>query len=209
MIILAYVLTIGIILFLLLQWLLAQQLKHKQKIESHNYPSFEQTIQMAKTDADKSLSDLEPYVIVFLRHFGCTFCKEMLADFSKYGAQLKEENGIELVFVHMIDQTTARAHIKQYNLDDAHLISDTKREIYKSFGLSLGRFYQLFSMRVWLRGIILSLVKGHSLIGKQAGEAFQMPGVFYINKGEVLASFQPEYASERFNVASFLADIKE
>ena len=38
---------------------------------------------MLSFDNLKMLSDEKPVLLVFLRHFGCVFCKEAMADLSK------------------------------------------------------------------------------------------------------------------------------
>ena len=63
------------------------------------------------------------------------------------------------------------------------------------FGLFKGFSYQLFSVRVLLRGLYLSLFKNFS-VGPEIGNGFQMPGMFLIDDSDVKKSFQPEYVSE-------------
>ncbi|MFM7090710.1 MAG: AhpC/TSA family protein, partial [Bacteroidota bacterium] len=53
-----------------------------------------------------NLSNNNPVLLVFLRHFGCIFCKEALIDISKSKADI-EAGGISIVFVHMTDFETA------------------------------------------------------------------------------------------------------
>ena len=62
-----------------------------------------QTLSIIKTNKGNTLSDLSdqsPILIVFLRHFGCVFCKESMFDISKKKQQFSKE-GIKVVLVHM------------------------------------------------------------------------------------------------------------
>ena len=48
----------------------------------------------------------QPVMLVFLRHFGCTFCREALADISE-SRQRIEKAGTKLIFVHMASNEIA------------------------------------------------------------------------------------------------------
>ena len=61
------------------------------------------------TNVGRNLKDLSmerPVMLVFLRHFGCTFCREALADISKK-REVLESMGAKLVFVHMAEPEIA------------------------------------------------------------------------------------------------------
>ncbi|MEZ5059893.1 MAG: AhpC/TSA family protein, partial [Saprospiraceae bacterium] len=46
------------------------------------------------------VSSQKPVMLIFLRHFGCTFCRESLADLAEQRAGI-EETGMQIIFVHM------------------------------------------------------------------------------------------------------------
>lgn len=145
-----------------------------------------------------SISQSRPVMLVFLRHFGCTFCRAALAEISANLKQL-ESNGTKVVFVHMSDESTARTYFNRYNLVDPLQIADPECKFYQAFGLVKGNFNQLFGLNSWIRGFSEGIVNGHG-IGKQLGDGFQMPGVFLIHNGIVkdqyihrLASDKPDY----------------
>lgn len=208
MLIIIYIIVIFLTLFFVAQSFLAKHVSNNICEKNHNYPQLEDVLSRTKTHSGKTLDSLDPYIIVFLRHFGCTFCKEMLSDISEYLAQDSHKLTLNVVFVHMIDNEDARKELSKYTLDSAEVISDSTLDIYRAFGLSKGRFYQLFSLKVWIKALYLTLFKRHSLIGKAQGDVFQMPGVFYIRNGKVVASFQPEFASEAFTLSAFSKDIE-
>lgn len=143
----------------------------------------------------KDLSFQQPVLLVFLRHFGCTFCREALADISEARKRI-EEIGTKLVFVHMASNEIAEDYFDRFNLQGATHISDPECEYYAAFGLVKGNFTQLFGLQTWIRGFSAGVVKGHG-IGPQLGDDFQMPGVFVIVNGAIKESFIHKVASER------------
>jgi peroxiredoxin len=150
------------------------------------------------TNEGKSLQELskeQPVLLVFLRHFGCTFCREALADISKERKNI-EEMGAKIVFVHMTDNTIADRYFNRYDLEGATHISDPDKRFYQGFGLIRGNFNQLFGLQSWIRGFSAGVIEGHG-VGPQLGDGFQMPGVFVIYNNEVQGSFIHKLASDR------------
>ncbi len=150
------------------------------------------------TSSGASLNDLSmehPLLVVFLRHFGCVFCKEALSDLSKKNASL-DLKGIKLVFAHMSDHETATEYFKQYNFSSYHDIADPDCEVYEKFGLTKGSFGQLFGLTVMIRGVQANL-QGNAWSLKQIGDGFQMPGIFLINQGKIEESFIHDKVSDK------------
>lgn len=142
-----------------------------------------------------SLSDRKLVLLVFLRHFGCTFCREALTDISRKRKEI-EDVGTQIVFVHMTDWETADKYFARYNLEGAIHISDPECRFYQAFGLSKGSFSQLFGLATWIRGFDAGVLQGHG-IGAQIGDGFQMPGIFAIRNGIIKSSFVHKLASDR------------
>ena len=129
------------------------------------------------------LSTRQPIMLIFLRHFGCTFCREALSELSHKRSAL-EAKGAKLVFVHMADAETANRYFTRYNLEGAEHVSDPDCQYYTAFGLVKGNFRQLFGLSSWIRGFQAGVVEGHG-IGKQMGDEFQMPGVFVVQGNRI------------------------
>lgn len=162
-------------------------------------PSSDQqaAMQEATTHDGRSLDELSrdcAQLVVFLRHLGCTFCKEAMADIAKKRAKLMQEH-VGLVLVHMATQDEASAFASKYGLADASLIADPEKKLYAAFGLKRGTLGQLFGPKVWLRGIVATF-KGH-MVGKLVGDGFQMPGVFLVQDGRIVKAFRHETAGDR------------
>lgn len=151
----------------------------------------------------KQLSDEKPVLLVFLRHFGCVFCKEALSDLAEKREQF-ENKGIQLVFVHMSENGVADDYFMKYNLKGISHISDPMATYYKSFQLTKGAFTQLYGLSTWIRGYALKK-EGHQLeIAKHLGDSTQMPGLFLIQHGEIIEQFIHKKASERPDYDKFL-----
>ncbi len=134
-------------------------------------------------------------LLVFLRHFGCTFCREALQDLALKKPNYEAE-GVKLIFVHMSDPETADEYFKRYEIEAPEYISDPNCLFYARFGLGKGRFSQLFGLQVMLRGFESGVLKGNG-IGPFIGDGFQMPGVFIIQNGVIQEQFIHKLASDR------------
>ena len=156
-------------------------------------PLHQMNLNTGETLFDYSLR--QPVLLVFLRHFGCTFCREALADISKQ-RELIESQGSKIVFVHMTSTDIAERYFNRYGLDGAMHISDPECKFYAAFGLVKGNFTQLFGLSTWIRGFSAGVMAGHG-VGAQLGDGFQMPGIFVIQEGEVKMSFIHKLASDR------------
>ena len=141
------------------------------------------------------LSCRQPVLLVFLRHFGCTFCREALADLSKKREKI-ESLGTQVVFVHMSDFATAERYFQRYDLPGVTHVSDPDCDFYAAFGLAKGNLTQLFGLQSWIRGFDSAILQGRG-IGWQIGDGFQMPGVFVIQEGEVKEAFIHKLSSSR------------
>lgn len=158
----------------------------------------DQLFRRMQTNVGKNLyehSMERPIMLVFLRHFGCTFCREALADISEK-REVLESLGAKLVFVHMAESEIAERYFSRYNIPEAIHVSDPECNFYRAFGLMKGSFTQLFGLQTWIRGFQAGLMEGHG-IGPQLGDGFQMPGVFVIQDGELKEAFIHKLASDR------------
>jgi len=139
-------------------------------------------------DSLQILSDNQPVMLVFLRHFGCTFCKETLWFINKLRPEI-EAKGTKIVLVHMHDEIKAAKELIGYNLADLDRISDPESLLYKGFILKRGTLSQVLGIKVWLRGVYLWITKGAFVSSPQGVDTFQMPGIFLIYQGEIIKQY--------------------
>jgi peroxiredoxin len=162
-------------------------------------------LSVMKTQSDKSvlsIANQKPIMLIFLRHFGCQFCREAMDDLSKLRPRLNALN-TELILVHMAENKVAETYLKKFNLEDINHISDPDCRFYTAFGLKKGNFTQIFGIQSWIRGYSVR-VKYGSEIGKYLGDNFQLPGAFVIFEGKILDSFINKYPSDRPNYDGLL-----
>jgi len=98
-----------------------------------------------------------------------------------------------VVFVFQSEPEEGRAFFARYDGAE-HAIADPDRELYRAFGLDRGTLGQLAGPRVWLAGI-RAVGKGHGM-GRVRGDAFQMPGAFLVEDGEVTWSHEFRHAGD-------------
>ena len=144
------------------------------------------------------LSKKKPIMLIFLRHFGCQFCRQAMDELSQKRKELAEA-GTELIFVHMAENDVAETYFKKFKLSGVTHVSDPNCRYYAAFGLVKGSFTQLFGLQTWIRGFSNKAQYGNEM-GKHLGDSFQMPGAFMLHKGEVkdqhihkMASDIPDY----------------
>lgn len=136
-----------------------------------------------------------PLVLVFLRHFGCTFTRQILRGLQDLERQAKQHNA-SLVLVHMLQSGEEINYLGQNS--DVARIADPRCELYRAFGLGKGGFFELFGPQVWWRGAI-AIFKGCG-VGHLAGDGCQMPGAFVFHQGKVIASQPAQTAADLPNL---------
>jgi peroxiredoxin len=145
------------------------------------------------------LSRQSPVLLVFLRHAGCTFCREAMTDIGVQRRQI-EASGTNVVLVHMGSDEQAKRLLPKYGLETAVRINDGQRHLYRAFGLCRGTPRMLFGPKVWIRGLKAAILYG---AGRWQGDSFQMPGVFLLYHGEVVRSYRHQSVADRPNYVRF------
>ena len=142
-----------------------------------------------------SLIEESPVLLVFLRHAGCTFCREALGDIARDRSEI-EDSGTRVVLVHMGDRAEIQQVIAKYNLADLERICDVDQKLYRAFGLKQGSLGQLFGLKVWWRTLVAGLWNGHGW-GRPVADPMQMPGVFLVDQGLIANRFRHRSAADK------------
>lgn len=147
------------------------------------------------------LSQEKPVLLVFLRFFGCSFCREAISDIAKRREKLEAQD-FRIVVVHMANQVeVAEKFFKRYKLFPIDHIPDPELEYYKAFGLGRTTPKQLMGLMNWIRGFQASILEGHGgdpdLNNPELGDGLQMPGVFVLYKSEIRRSFIHRFPYDR------------
>lgn len=159
---------------------------------------FDEAVATIKTRKGHTLAELSherPTLVLFLRHAGCTFCKQTLGELARRRKEI-EGRGIGIVLVHMsaTDEPAERL-FKSYGVDDLEWIHDPERRLYRAFDLPLGSFNQLLGPAVWWRGFQAAILQGHGF-GMIDGNGLQLPGSFLLVDGRIKEAHRHETAAD-------------
>lgn len=138
------------------------------------------------------LVDQSPVLLVFLRHFGCAFCRQALEQVSRLRVQIAAR-GANPVFVHLGSPERARPYFDYYRLSDVERISNPDASLYQHPAFRLGRtnpYLNLLIPRVWIGWFKGALFK-HG-IGTIQEDGHQMPGVFFLKDRSIARGFRYE-----------------
>ncbi len=160
----------------------------------------EYTLSNGKTLAEASND--KPLALVFLRHFGCTFTRQILRNLETIQREANQY-GADLVLVHMLQSGKESHYLGQRS--GVIRIADPRCELYRAFGLGKGGFIELFGLHVWWRGAI-AIFKGCG-VGHLAGDGLQMPGAFLFHRGEIIASQRAQSAADLPDLTGLFHDL--
>lgn len=145
------------------------------------------------TETGRSLLDLmdgSPVLLVFLRHFSCSFCAQALDRVGRVRAQI-EAKGVRPVFVHLGTPERAKPYFDYYHLSDVERISNPEATLYQLPFFGLGRtnpYLHFLNWRVWAGWLKGALFKYG--IGMIKEDAEQMPGVFFLKDRKIVRAFR-------------------
>src|ERR1700722_16485416 len=77
-----------------------------------------------------ALAEESPVLLIFLRHFGCSFCRKAISDVAELGPELAKR-GVRPVFVHMGTPELAKNYFDYYGLSDVERVSDPTAAVYR------------------------------------------------------------------------------
>jgi hypothetical protein len=133
----------------------------------------------------------EPTLLVFLRHFGCMFCRETVSDLRKAA----EENADfpNVLFFSQASATEGRAFMRRY-WPSARVIADPQLELYDLFGIPRAGFLEAIGPRV-LKARSRARQKGFTN-GPNSGDIWRMPGIFAVQRERIVWTHQAEHAAD-------------
>lgn len=140
------------------------------------------------------LSQTQPLLLIFLRHFGCTFCREAVSEIQKLRPNI-ESLGTRLAFVHLSNDERAHKFFKPRHFEEIPRFADSEGKLYEAFGLVRAKWHQYLNPTSIAR-TLSAWAHGH-FVGAPAGDVERMPGVFLIHRSAVLKSFRHKLVSDR------------
>ena len=146
----------------------------------------EHALQTMHTTSGETLAALAgrgPLLLVFLRHFGCPLCQEMVADVAARRDVLAA-SGTTVVFVHMHPEPQAAAFFARYGVQDLQRVSDPARTLYRAFEVPQARPSSWLSLGT-LRHYLSAIVRGGHRPRLVGGDVGQMSAVVRIVDGRI------------------------
>ena len=152
-----------------------------------------------RTESGRTLLELvdeRPVLLVFLRHFGCTFCRQAIDDVSQVRGKLAER-GVQVAFVHLGSPERAKPYFDYYKLADVERVSNPDGSLYRDPVFALARVNLLHMIRPavwigWLRGAVFKY-----RIGLLKEDIQQMPGVFFLKNRAIASVFRHRTIADR------------
>jgi len=136
----------------------------------------------------------KPLLLIFVRHAGCTFCRETLGELKLKLPNLLEHK-ITPVVVHLGTPADGAKMLERAGLQGTLYVSNPNAELYRAYDLKRGQLSQLLGPQVWWRGFQSAILKGHGT-GSLVGDGFQLGGAFLIEKGRITKSFPAKNAAD-------------
>lgn len=149
----------------------------------------------------ETVSQEHPVLLLFLRQFGCIFCREAVAELTRLQEALTAR-GIEVLLVHQGTPQQADAFFADHPGGNFSRIADPDRQLYRSFDLKRVGLLNAFGIPMWLRSFDVTR-QGHAL-GKLVGDGWQMPGCFIVYQGRILSSFPYDMVADKPDYLAFV-----
>jgi peroxiredoxin len=135
------------------------------------------------------LTEASPVLLIFLRHFGCSFCRQAISDVAELKGEL-DKRGVRPVFVHLGKPERAKPFFDYYGIGDVERVSDPEARVYQLPMFALPRMHPALTLIQpsvwvgWLKGAIFK----HG-IGAIKEDGHQMQGIFFLGDRRLCGSF--------------------
>jgi hypothetical protein len=137
-----------------------------------------------------TLVEKSPVLLVFLRHFGCAFCRQAISDVAELRGEL-DKRGVRPVFVHLGTPERAKPFFDYYGIGDVERVSDPEAAVYRHPVFEVERknaFLAVLPPAVWIGWLKGAFFKhGMGVIKEDAG---QMPGLVFLKGPKIVRRFR-------------------
>lgn len=134
----------------------------------------------------------ETHLLIFLRHFGCIFCRETVSELRRTA---EADAGFpRILFFFQGSPTEGRAFLRKY-WQEACAVADPDKSLYAAFGIGRGGLRQMFGPGVW-SAARRARKKGLSQ-GARSGDVWMMPGVFLVRARHIVWAHEYAHAGDQ------------
>ena len=134
----------------------------------------------------------ERTLLVFLRHFGCIFCRETIGELR--GLSDTRDDYPSVLFFSQASPTEGRAFLRRY-WPTARVVSDPELKMYDAFGIKRGGPIKMFGPQVF-RAKRRAQAAGYEMGDERSGDMFRMPGVFLVEEDRILWTHVFKHAAD-------------
>ena len=171
--------------------------------------SIESALKSVDIGSDQSLYELSfrsPLLLVFVRHLGCTFCREALAELAQKQSALQQA-GLTPVVISMGSKQQGMAMLDRYGIGDLIHVSDPDRNLFRAVQLPFGTFGQLMGFRTLWRAVVGGPVLRYGF-GPLVGHGLQLSGAAVIHHGRLVHAVRHQTSDERTDYDGLLCSVK-
>jgi hypothetical protein len=136
-----------------------------------------------------SLVEASPVLLIFLRHFGCSFCRQAISDIAGLRGELAMR-GVRPLFVHLGTPERAKPFFDYYGIGDVARVSDPTGALYRHPAFAVPRtswLGQVVNPVVWWAWLSGGLRHG---IGTIQEDGDQMPGLFFLKDAKIVRRYR-------------------
>src|ERR1700678_887751 len=167
-----------------------------------------QALASIHTESGKSLlglAEASPVLLVFLRLFVCSFCRQAISDIAELRGEF-DRRGVRPVFVHLGTPERAKPFFDYYGIGDVERVSDPEAKVYQMSVFAVPRIHPAMTLLQpsvwvgWLKGAIFK----HG-IGAIKEDGHQMQGIFFLNGPKIVREFRYKTIADEPNYLKLVA----
>lgn len=143
-------------------------------------------------------------LLIFLRHFGCTFCQEALINLADNYKKIKK-SGVTPYVVHMGSFKKFQDYFEFASLSDVIHVEDSEQVLYSFFNVPRGSICDVFSPDVFLEGVSLMKEKGLG-VGSLEGDGFQLAACYLIDNKKIIKTHKNASAANKLDYYDFVKE---
>jgi len=144
-----------------------------------------------------------PTLLVFLRHFGCIFCREWMADIERHKEQI-EAAGLSQVILVALGEPKHAAFFGPLLAPSALCYATQSSDLYAAYGLSQGKLGQLVGPRTALSAL-RATAKGKRQ-GTATGDVKMLGGTFIVDRaGTIQFAHYSQFAGDNPDLDQLLS----
>lgn len=144
--------------------------------------------------------DDRPTLIVFLRHLGCIFCRELVGDVEREATRTP---GFPIPLYVVQADVGGWTRVFSRRHPAARAVCDVDAALFRAFGVERGGVREMFGAPVVACGV-RAAAKGH-VVGRPVGDVRTLPTLVLVRDGRVVAEHRGRHAGDHPDLARLAA----